>query len=264
MRNTSTISSHYNADALSWEFYIQKQDSIFPVSYRPYLMSDSIVVSTPPNYFRPTIFEREYESPIAPLVCCTLFFILFAFIRLRSKDLIFNVLQVLVNRKKTDLIQNEGILPNITYYILTLLLSLSVLATGITYVLCGELIFKYVFLLLGVLIVYHFLLLVLFRLLDWTFKSPDLFEEAVINLWTFNIMSGLLIAPFVLAIFLVKAFSVAPIIKIAIFSLILIYLVKILRWVQILFIHRVSIFYMILYLCAFEAMPILVLYKLFA
>ena len=79
---------------------------------------------------------------------------------------------------------------------------------------------------------------------------------------TYNILSGLLISPFVIAIFFVKSFAVIPLLKIVIFGAILLMIVKIIRWIEILITHRVSILYMILYLCALEIMPLLVLYKM--
>lgn len=71
-----------------------------------------------------------------------------------------------------------------------------------------------------------------------------------------------LISPFVIAIFFVKSFAVIPLLKIVIFGAILLMIVKIIRWIEILITHRVSILYMILYLCALEIMPLLVLYKM--
>ena len=65
-----------------------------------------------------------------------------------------------------------------------------------------------------------------------------------------------------LAIFFVKSFAVIPLLKIVIFGAILLMIVKIIRWIEILITHRVSILYMILYLCALEIMPLLVLYKM--
>ena len=85
-------------------------------------------------------------------------------------------------------------------------------------------------------------------------------DEVIVNLWTYNILSGLLISPFVIAIFFVKSFAVIPLLKIV--GAILLMIVKIIRWIEILITHRVSILYMILYLCALEIMPLLVLYKM--
>jgi hypothetical protein len=70
-------------------------------------------------------------------------------------------------------------------------------------------------------------------------------DEFIVNLWTYNILSGLLISPFVIAIFFVKSFAVIPLLKIVIFGAILLMIVKIIRWIEILITHRVSILYMI-------------------
>ena len=100
------------------------------------------------------------------------------------------------------------------------------------------------------------------RLFGWTFNAKNMADEVIVNLWTYNILSGLLISPFVIAIFFVKSFAVIPLLKIVIFGAILLMIVKIIRWIEILITHRVSILYMILYLCALEIMPLLVLYKM--
>ena len=112
------------------------------------------------------------------------------------------------------------------------------------------------------LFLYHFLLLLIVRLFGWTFNAKNMADEVIVNLWTYNILSGLLISPFVIAIFFVKSFAVIPLLKIVIFGAILLMIVKIIRWIEILITHRVSILYMILYLCALEIMPLLVLYKM--
>ena len=97
---------------------------------------------------------------------------------------------------------------------------------------------------------------------SWLSGYSDMADEVIVNLWTYNILSGLLISPFVIAIFFVKSFAVIPLLKIVIFGAILLMIVKIIRWIEILITHRVSILYMILYLCGLEILPILVLYKL--
>lgn len=262
MRNTSTIYSHYNLQALNWEYAIEKQDSLYPVTYRPHLLTDSIISVTPVNYFKPKIEAKSTDELLGPLVYAVVFLIIFAFIRLRGKDLITTLLQVTVNRKKTELILNEGITQNLTCYILALFLSFSALSIGIAYFISGDFNPQYAFWLFCGLTTYHFLELFLIRIFGWTFKATHTADEAIVNLWTFHIMTGLLVSPLVIAIFFVKAFSAVTLVKIITFCLILLLTVKFIRWLQILFAHRVSILYIILYLCALEVMPLLILYKL--
>ena len=202
----------------------------------------------PAGRFLPST-QLEHNKDLFGNVLFTVgFLIIFAFVRLRGKDLFYNLLNTLLKRKKAEIILNEGISSNLICYILSLCLSFSIISIGIVYI-------------IG-LFLYHFLLLLIVRLFGWTFNAKNMADEVIVNLWTYNILSGLLISPFVIAIFFVKSFAVIPLLKIVIFGAILLMIVKIIRWIEILITHRVSILYMILYLCALEIMPLLVLYKM--
>ena len=179
-----------------------------------------------------------------------------------NKDLFYNLLNTLLKRKKAEIILNEGISSNLICYILSLCLSFSIISIGIVYIIEGNFINLFTLYLFIGLFLYHFLLLLIVRLFGWTFNAKNMADEVIVNLWTYNILSGLLISPFVIAIFFVKSFAVIPLLKIVIFGAILLMIVKIIRWIEILITHRVSILYMILYLCALEIMPLLVLYKM--
>ena len=115
---------------------------------------------------------------------------------------------------------------------------------------------------LGYLTGWHLLLICILRLCSWTFNTRAAGEESIINLWAYHIVGGLIVSPFVLATFFVKEFAIPLMIRITVMCLILFYLVKFARWVGILFAYKVPIFYMILYLCALEVIPWLVLYRL--
>ncbi len=198
---------------------------------------------------------------IGDLLYTTGFMIIFAFIRLRGKDLFFNLLNVLIKRKKAEIILNEGISSNLICYILSLCLSFSILAGCISFIIYENfLTINTIYYFIGFFI-YHFILLIIVNILGWTFNAKNIAHEIIVNIWTFHIIIGLLISPFVISLFFVKSFAIIPLIKIVIFSLGLLMIVKSIRWIEILFIHRVSILYMILYLCAFKIIPLLVLYK---
>ena len=99
------------------------------------------------------------------------------------------------------------------------------------------------------------------RLLAWTFNIRNVKEEVIVNIWTYNILIGLFLSPLVLSLFFVKLFALPLLAKIITICLVMFYLVKLIRWFEILFTYRVSILYMILYLCALEVIPLLILYK---
>lgn len=192
------------------------------------------------------------------------FLIVFAFVRLKGKDLFYNVLNVFVKRKKTEIILNEGIVSNLICYMLSLFLSFSIWSGFLSFMLHGHFLSMHSLYYFSGLTAYHFTLLTLVQLLGWTFNAKNIASEIKVNLWTYHIVSGLVVAPFIISTFFVKSFAISPLLKTVIFSLILLELIKIIRWIEILFIHRVSILYMILYLCTLEIMPLFTAYKIVA
>lgn len=225
---------------------------------------DTFEICSPANYSLPYTRLKNHNDLIGELLFTVAFMIIFAFIRLRGKDLFFNLLNVLIKRKKAEIILNEGISSNLICYILSLFLSFSTIATCISFVAWHNFLTIFTLYIFAGLILYHFLLLITVRILGWTFNSKNTADEVIVNLWTYHIIIGLIISPFAISIFFVQSFAVIPLLKIVIFILALLMIVKIIRWIEILFSHRVSILYMILYLCALEIMPLLVLYKVVA
>ncbi|MDE7373736.1 MAG: DUF4271 domain-containing protein, partial [Odoribacter sp.] len=173
-----------------------------------------------------------------------------------------HLFNIFINRKKADVVQNEGISSNLVCYGLTLGLSFSALAVFLSFVVHGSFLTLHSLYYFVGLSLFHILLLMFVRLSGWTFNARSTAHEMAINIWTYHIVIGLVLSPFVLSLFFVKSFAVLPLVKIVIFAFGLLMIVKNIRWIEILFAHRVSILYMILYLCTLEIMPLLVLYKL--
>lgn len=226
--------------------------------------TDTLELCSPLAPSLPTSYLIKNENLWGDFIYTIFFLIIFAFIRLRGKDLLSNLLNVLFKRKKAEIILNEGIASNLICYILSLILSFSAISICITFIVWDNVLSFYTFSIFAGLFAYHFLLLLMIRLLGWTFNSKNIANEVIINLWTYNILTGLLISPFIISTFFVQAFAIIPLLKIVIISLIIFIIVKMIRWVEILFSYRVSILYMILYLCGLEIMPLLVLYKVVA
>lgn len=261
MRNTDTTYFLSDKTTLHQEYAKQQNDSICMFEK---LKTDTVIVYAPERSFMPASFLKADTNLLGSLIFTTIFLIIFAFVRLRGKDLLMTLFSVMIKRKKTETILNEGISPNLICYLLSLLLSFSSISASIVYFAQQQLNLKYTFYICGSLLAYHFVLLLLVKLLGWTFNARTAASETIVNIWAYHIMCGLLISPFVIAIFFVKTFATGLLLKIIIFSLILFYIVKFIRWIEILFAHRVLILYMILYLCALEVMPLLILYKLIA
>lgn len=237
-------------------------DTVFPG--RSDFFADTFEIVPYTHHYMPFTPLKSNNHLLGDLIFTLSFIIIFSFIRLRGKDIFYHLLLAVIKRKKTETILNEGILPNLVYYLLSLTLSFAVLAVFISYIAWGEYLNIYTLYLFTGLSAYHFLLLLLVRLLGWTFNSKALADEVIVNLWTFHSLTGLLVSPFIIASFFVHNFAAEQLLKIVILGISLFFIVKIVRWLEILFSYRVSILYMILYLCALEIMPLLVLYKLVA
>ena len=65
----------------------------------------------------PATYLRKNENLWGDFIYTILFLIIFAFIRLRGKDLLSNLLHILIKRKKSEIILNEGIASNLVCYI---------------------------------------------------------------------------------------------------------------------------------------------------
>ncbi|MDR1756665.1 MAG: DUF4271 domain-containing protein [Culturomica sp.] len=216
-----------------------------------------------PASFRYPVSERNKNEHTAPcLLYSVLFLSVFAFLRIRGKDLIPGMFHLLVNRKKFEYLQNEGISANITTYLSALILSFSAIAIAMGYGIHHTFLTEQTLYIFGFLFLYHFTVLCLTHLIAWIFNMPHTGEEVIVNVWCFHILTGLVISPFLIALFFVEAYAVHTLLIIIFSCLGILLLIEFFRWIQILFAHRISIFYMILYLCTFEMIPLLVLYKL--
>lgn len=195
------------------------------------------------------------------LIFTIIFLAIFAIIRLRGKDLITDIIYATIQRKRIIPLLNEGILPNLVFYSMGLVLSFSILAVFLTYLVTQSFLSIYSLALFGGLLMYHLILILIVHLLGWTFHARLIASEFIASIWTFHISLGLLIAPFVIALFFVREIAISPLITATIICLSLLMIVKIVRWFVIFFHYKVSILYMILYLCALELIPLLFLYK---
>lgn len=213
--------------------------------------------------FSPAIIPLHTNRHTGSCLTYTIvFLILFAFLKLRGKGLLSLLFAVVAKKKKYEVIQDDGIIPHLADYMMALLLSFSAIAIGITFMICGEVRFDMAAILFGVLLLYHFLVITLVRFISWTFNSASAGEEITINMWVYHICGGLVAAPFVIATFFVRSFAVPLLLNLVIATLVIVYLAKMVRWCKILWGYRVPLFFLILYLCAFEITPLLIIAKL--
>lgn len=189
------------------------------------------------------------------------FIILLTIIRLKGKNFFQDIFQLFIKRRMGESTPYEAIFSNFTCYILSLFSSFSILSGCISIAVHDQFITLNTLYYFAALIGYHISLLIIIQILAWTFNARIVAQEVIINLWVFHIGMGLLISPCVLAFFYIPDFASDWLLKIVIFGLSLLSIVKLLRWIEILYAHKVSIFYLILYLCTLEIMPLLFLYK---
>lgn len=206
--------------------------------------------------------QQDVDFMSGMLLYTIIFLGLLAFIRLRGKGMFSSLFSFFFKQKNQEKIYTEGLRPNYFFLFLTFCLSASVLSIFFVYVIRRDVIFDDTVLVFTLFAGYHLFLIGFIRLLGWTFNARHCAKEMVTNLWVYNTVIGLMISPFVIALFYVRPTSVQPLIYF-IFTIFSIYLIfRFIRLIKILFEYRVSILYMILYLCALEILPFLVLYKM--
>ena len=99
-------------------------------------------------------------------------------------------------------------------------------------------------------------------LLGWTFNAARCAAHATRTFRLANTVIGIAASPFLLSALFAPP-SLRPILLVAAaITAATCILVKYIKLITILFTHKISIFYMILYFCALEILPVIVLYKL--
>ena len=103
---------------------------------------------------------------------------------------------------------------------------------------------------------------IVIRGLGYIFKGDSESKEYLFTIFLYNKNLGLFLFPVIIALPFVQSFAVEWLLFIGGFVVFFFYILRLLRGLKILFRKHVSIFYMILYLCALEIFPLLMIYKL--
>jgi hypothetical protein len=120
---------------------------------------------------------------------------------------------------------------------------------------------EFALILLGVLMLYIGKVVVV-RSLGYVFKGSNESKEYIFTTFLYNKNLGLFLFPVIIALPFVQPYAVEWLIYIGVSMITVFYVLRIARGLKILFRKHVSIFYMILYLCALEIFPLLMIYKL--
>ncbi len=113
----------------------------------------------------------------------------------------------------------------------------------------------------GLSIIYS-IKLFLFKIFDFILLSKKQFAEYYHNIFIYNKIYGIILFPLLLAIPFTSDYISVILMKTAIIILAILYLLRILRGVQISISIRLSFLYLFLYLCALEIIPVLFIYKI--
>ncbi|MDR2130836.1 MAG: DUF4271 domain-containing protein [Odoribacteraceae bacterium] len=198
------------------------------------------------------------------LLCAVVYFVLLAMVQLRGRGILSALFVYFFQKKKSDQLLVKKILPNLVPLFYALCLSFTSLSLLIVYLVHEELVPVDALLYLGFFLAYHFVLLTVISLFGWLFNARECVREIAINVWVYNAVPGIALSPFVLSLFYVRPFMVDALLSLIVIFLVLYVLSRCAWWVKILFKHGVPIFYLILYLCALELLPLLVVYKVLA
>ncbi len=121
-----------------------------------------------------------------------------------------------------------------------------------------------IFLILSVSLVLAFSLKSLaLSIVGFLFDKSRLFSEYIHNIFLYNKIYGILLLPVIVGLLYAGEVLYVPLIYSGLALGVGFYLLQLVRGLEIIIRKEFSLFYLILYLCAFEILPILVLYKLF-
>ncbi|RXQ95037.1 DUF4271 domain-containing protein [Ancylomarina salipaludis] len=103
---------------------------------------------------------------------------------------------------------------------------------------------------------------IVIRSLGYIFKGKNECKEYLFTVFLYNKNLGLFLFPVIIALPFVQSNAVQWLVNIGFFMIFFFFVLRIARGLKILLRKHVSIFYMILYLCALEILPLLMIYKL--
>lgn len=192
----------------------------------------------------------------------------FAWIRIYYGNILTQTLQASSNFqvasrmfKDNSLLQNQ--LDNILYalYFLSIAFLLYLVEEGLSrtpYGLKGGLLYLFN---LGLLCGVFFGRIVLLNLTGFLFNRLRIFREYLYNAFIFNKLMGMALLPLLLFVVYTTGFIQVVFFWTALATVAVVLLLRIIRGVVFTFKKEVSIFYMFLYLCALEIVPLALLYK---
>lgn len=217
-----------------------------------------------PVYWEGTSLEENHlniDFVSDALIYMLIFLALLAWVRLRGNGILSSLYLFFFKRKRGDQMFVDMIRPGYFFFFILHCMSFSILAVLFSYLFHEDIAFPESALFFVLLWGYHLLFIGLIKLFGWTYDATSCSSEIVANFLVYNAILGLSLSPLMMALFFIRQAMLMYIIYMMIGVLFICLIFKFIRLIKILFEYRVSIFYMILYLCALEILPFLLLYK---
>ena len=206
------------------------------------------------------LIEPQAEK-LYGLIAAIVIMAVIAILRLNNVTLFKNLIVGIFNYKKANALIGTGY-ATLGQRLLLLSISFLMLSILISYLITDKLIEPITPLLFIALYGVHYLAILLYKYLAWTFNQNRVAIIASLNLWLSNISFGVITAPFIISLCFVRTEWRETMLLIITILASILFVARIFRWIRILFDNRVFIFYMILYLCALEIAPLILLIKL--
>ncbi len=198
--------------------------------------------------------------------------VLFAFIgyvRVRYykylRDLFSTIFNIQLIKKLTTAFSNQNQTPSMVLRAL-FLLNTSVFSYELLYFYNKPIIEQYNFWLIPIciafLIVFFNVKNLLYQFTAYVFNSQDLTKEYITLSQHYSKIAGIIILPLAAALPYVEYDAVHLLLQIGIYVYLALYIIQILRSVTLIFNNVSSLYYMFLYLCALEILPLIVVYNI--
>jgi len=113
-----------------------------------------------------------------------------------------------------------------------------------------------------ILIVYDVIKGLLYRITGFVFETSFLTGEYLFNASMLSKVFAILLLPIISVIPFVNIWIVPNLIKLGVGMFIVLYIWQLFRGMKIFFQNTFSVFYMFLYFCALEILPLVILYKI--
>lgn len=208
--------------------------------------------------FSPTEPRMEY---LYGLITVAIFMSIIAFLRLTDSALFRSIITGMFKYRNAANLLGTGF-ATLGQRLLLLTLSFCMLAIFCTQLTCNTFFSVDTIILFVILFISHFITIGIYNYLGWTFNNQQIAKVSSMSLWLSNISLGVLTSPLILSLFFVRPEWQTTLKEITIGVILFLLIVRIFRWIRILFENKVFILYMFLYLCALEIAPILLIVKM--